>query len=216
MQAATGIGFALVCAPVLVTLLGPREAVRSVLVLSMVLNVAVLARERRGLDVRRATMLFVPAALATPAAAWVVRRTDTRVLSAIAGVLTVAAVAALARGVRSRRGTSSLAAAGAGVVSAGMNVAGGIGGPAAVVYATNAGWPAATTRPTLQAYFLALNVVALLSLGLPHPRPVLAAALVAGWAAGTVSLRRLPDATVLRVTLLLAAAGGVAAIVKAF
>ena len=65
----------------------------------------------------------------------------------------------------------------AGVVSAAMNVAAAIGGPAIALYAGNADWPATAMRSTAQIYFVGLNVVALVSLGVPH----VTGGLMAGW-----------------------------------
>src|SRR5205085_840073 len=47
LQSATGFGFALVSAPVLFALLGPREAVTAGVVVAILLNSLTLATERR-------------------------------------------------------------------------------------------------------------------------------------------------------------------------
>ena len=47
VQSATGFGFALVAAPILFALLGPREAVTAGVLLGLMLNVLTLATERR-------------------------------------------------------------------------------------------------------------------------------------------------------------------------
>jgi hypothetical protein len=43
-QSVSGIGFALACGPLLVESLGPQDGVRLVMLLSLVLNVVLLAR----------------------------------------------------------------------------------------------------------------------------------------------------------------------------
>lgn len=216
-QGVTGIGFSLVCAPVLIAVLGPREGVRTALALSTVLNLALLARTHRHVLVREGSLLLVPAVGATPLLAWGARRIDGRVLTCAAGVLTVASAAALAVGLRWRRAArSSLAGVAAGVVSAAMNVVGSIGGPAAALYAVNSGWPVERARPTLQTIFLMSNLVALASLGLPARwRPELFLALVVGLAVGMVVARRVPDGAARSATLAIAAFGGAFAVVKA-
>ncbi|MDP9071539.1 MAG: sulfite exporter TauE/SafE family protein, partial [Actinomycetota bacterium] len=98
--------------------------------------------------------------------------------------------------------------------SGAMNVVAGIGGPAAALYALNAGWPPEATRATLQAYFLALNVVALASLGLPSLGLGQAVGLVVGWLAGTVLARRLPQQAAMGATLALAGGGGAIAVAR--
>ena len=52
-QSISGIGFALVSGPLLFTVFGAREGVRVAVVLSMLVNVGVLAREHRAVMVRR-------------------------------------------------------------------------------------------------------------------------------------------------------------------
>jgi hypothetical protein len=87
------------------------------------------------------------------------------------------------------------------------------------LFAANAGWSADAQRATLQAYFLGVNVVALLSLGLPAVPPGLlaasSAALVVGLAAGQPVARRVSDRAARRATLGLAGSGGAVVLVQA-
>ena len=75
------------------------------------------------------------------------------------------------------------------------------------------------TRATLQAYFLALNVVTLITLGPPHwslGRAVtLIAALLVGTAVGAVASGRVSAQVARTATLTLAAAGGLAVLIAA-
>lgn len=213
-QAITGIGFALVCAPFLVAAEGGREGVRSAILLSAVLNAVMVARERRDVRPSLVLLLLVPAAVATPVFAVVVRRLPEDVLAGVAGGVILLAVAALALGLRARRAQGRGGAVVAGVVSAGMNVASGVGGPAVALYAVNAGWPPRTARASLQAYFLCLNLVALVGLGLPELRPGLFVAMAVGWALGTVVDRVVPDSWAMAAVLTIAGIGGVAALVS--
>lgn len=215
VQVATGFGFSLVSAPFLVAVYGAHRGVQLNLVLSPALNLAILAREYRGVDVPRAAWMLVPAALVVGAAAPFVRHADTAPLTAAAGVLILAGVSAMARGARAVRASGRAGAGLAGAVSGAMTLVSGAGGPPVVLYTLNAGWPAARTRPTLQAFFLGLNVVALVSLRPPDTVPlILPAALVAGLGIGALATGRLPTEAVRRATLVLAAAGGVAAIAR--
>jgi uncharacterized membrane protein YfcA len=106
----------------------------------------------------------------------------------------------------------------AGVVSAVMNVVAAIGGPAIALYAGNADWPASAMRSTAQIYFVGLNVVALVSLGLPHVTGTLlvgcAAALTAGLTLGAAVARRVTEPAARRLTLGLAAVGGLVVLVR--
>jgi uncharacterized membrane protein YfcA len=100
-----------------------------------------------------------------------------------------------------------------------MNVLASAGGPAVAVYATGARWDPARLRATLQAYFLALNVVTLLTLGRPHWSPrqavVLVVCLLVGSLVGALLAARVSTDLARRVTLALAAAGGLAVMIAA-
>ena len=213
-QAITGIGFALVAAPFLVSTEG-RDGVRLVILLSAVLNAAMVARERRDVQPRFVVQLLVPAALATPVLALLVRQLPERQLAIVAGAVIVAAVLALASGYRVHAARGRAGAVGAGVVSAGMNVVAGVGGPPVALYAVNAGWPPRAARASLQAYFLCLNVVALLGLGLPPVHVGFFAAMGAGWLAGRVLDRVVPDRHATTALLLVAGIGGVVTVLRA-
>jgi uncharacterized membrane protein YfcA len=214
-QSVAGLGFALVSGPLLVALLGASVGVAAAVSLSTVLNVVLLAREWRAVRWRSAALLLVPAAVMTPVWVFVVRHASDRLAAALAGAVTLAGVAAVGSGVRVRAARGSAGAVAAGVVSSAMNAVAAIGGPAAMLYAANAGWSVVATRATLQAYFLGLNVVTLAILGVHLPSPVLLGALAVGAAAGSVVAGRVPAVTARRLTLALAAAGALAVLTRA-
>jgi uncharacterized protein len=217
-QATTGFGFSLIAAPVLVVLIGPAQAVRLTNILAVGINLVLLARHRRSASVPAAFRLLIPAVVVTPVAAYVVHRTDPPLLSVVVGILIVVSALAVGSGVRSKRLRGSPGALVAGALSAAMNTASGVGGPAVAMYALNAGWPAEMTRSTLQIFFLGLNVLSFVALGavsLPvGPALALGAALVGGLAAGSMLVSQLTARSVRRVVVGLALAGGVAAIVR--
>ena len=216
-QSVSGIGFSLVSGPLLFTLFGAREGVRVAVVLSMFVNAVVLGREHRAVMWRRVAPVLLAALAVTPLLAHVLAGAHPRLLRAAAGAVIVLGVALVAAGRSVDTGVGGGLAAG--VASATMNVLASTGGPAVVVYATGAGWDPLRTRATLQAYFLALNVVTLLTLGPPQwtvaRAGVLIAALVLGSAAGAVTTGRVSVRVARAATLSLAAAGGLAVVVGA-
>jgi uncharacterized membrane protein YfcA len=218
-QSVSGIGFVLVCGPLLVAALGPDDGVRLAVVLSLVVNASVLARTWREADLRTALLLLLPAAVATPVAARLVRSAPDRLAEAVAGASAVLGAAALVAGLRWRAASGRVGAVAAGVISAAMNVAAGIGGPAIALYAGNAGWPATAMRSTAQVYFVGLNVIALLSLGVPDVGVALLAgcliAIFGGQLLGALVARRLPETLARQLMLSLAAIGGLVVVVRA-
>lgn len=218
-QSISGVGFVLVCGPFLVAALGQAEGVRLALVLSVVVNLAVLVREHGHVAWRAALLLLGPAVVATPVAALLLDLAPERLAEGLAGAAALLGAGALAAGLRWRAARGSAGAVGAGVVSAAMNVAAGISGPPVVLWADNAGWEQQRTRSTLQVYFLGVNAVGLLTLGLPH-RPVgelalAGAAIVVGLVVGREAARRVSGRAARRTTLSLAAAGGLVVLVRA-
>jgi uncharacterized membrane protein YfcA len=216
-QSVSGIGFALVSGPLLFTVFGAREGVRVAVVLSMLVNIAVLAREHRSVMWRKVLPVLVTALAVTPLLVHVLSGAHPRLLRAAAGTVIVVGAAVVAAGRTVDTGIPGAVAAG--LASAVMNVLASAGGPAVAVYATGARWDPQRMRATLQAYFLSLNVVTVLTLGRPHwswPRAVtLIVALGVGASAGAFFAPRVSARLARSATLLLAAAGGVAVVIAA-
>jgi len=214
-QAITGVGFSLVAVPFLSIFAGPIFAVRTANTLACALNLVMLTAEHKETRWRDAGRLFVPAAIVVPIVGFGVRRLPADTLGVVTGTLIVVAVVALASGFRVARLRGRLGAVIAGSISGAMNVAAAVGGPAAAMYGVNAGWRHRELRPTLQAYFLGLNIVSVIVLGLPPFRPLLLVGAGIGWAVGALLAHRVSDDAARRATLAMAAAGGIAAIVRA-
>lgn len=218
-QSVSGIGFSLVCGPLLVAVLGPQDGIRLSVALSLVLNVVLLARLFRLVDVRRTLVLLLPAALVTPLLALLIRRLPERPAAALAGTVVLIGVALLASGLRWDAARGSAGAVAAGVLGAATNLMASVAGPMVALWAANAQWRADVQRASLQAYFLGLNAVALPSLGLPSVSGRLLlgclAALAFGTLLGVPLARRVSEPAARRTTLVLAAGGGAAVLVRA-
>jgi uncharacterized protein len=217
-QAVTGFGFSLVAAPIFVQLLGPARAVRWVNLLAVAVNLLILTRDRRHVRPTYALRLLVPAALVTPLVAYAVHRAPAAGLSIVVGLLITASALVLASGRRSARLNGPAGMVVAGGLSGAMNTASGVGGPTVAMYALNAEWPIDMTRPTLQLYFLGLNLLSFIALGgvslAVRDLAVLLSAIVIGFSAGSVAARRLSAGAVGRAVLAFSVAGGLAAIVR--
>lgn len=205
LQSATGFGFALVSAPVLFALLGPREAVSAGALLGIWLGLLTLATERRMPRVLRGEALALVAWSLPGLAigAFALRELSDRVLSV---VVAVAVVGALILRLRSRAPAEPAAAiepprpwrtAAAGVSSGALSTATSLSGPPLVLHLVSRGLAPAQMRDTLAAVFVALallTVATLLIAGtfeMPRDVLVLLAAGLAGQVAGRRGFARL-------------------------
>jgi len=214
-QFATGFGFSLVAAPFLIAAYRAPTGVQLGLVLSMIVNVTMLAREHRGVDLRAAGLLLVPGMLAAVPVGYALRHVEPEPLTVAAGVVCLAGVAALASGRRFRVVSGWAGTVAMGAISGGMNATTGMSGPPIVLFAVNAGWRLERARPTMQVLFLGLNVVTLAALGWPDRFPLgMVGGFGAGVVAGALLAGRLAESVVRPATLGLAAVGSVLAIVR--
>jgi uncharacterized membrane protein YfcA len=218
-QSVSGIGFSLVCGPLLVAALGPVDGIRLSVLLSLVLNVVLVSRLWREVELRRVLWLLVPSALATPVFVLLARQLPERQAAALAGAVVLLGVALLASGLRWRAAQGRTGAVAAGAVAAATNVVAGVAGPVVALWSANAEWEVRAQRASLQAYFLGLNCVALAALGVPEvPGRLLAgcvAALLLGAVLGVPLARRVSERAARRTTLALAGLGGLAVLLRA-
>lgn len=218
-QSVSGIGFSLVCGPLLVAALGPTDGVRLSVLLSLVLNVVLIVRLRRDVRLPLVLVLLVASMVTTPVWAVLAHLLPERQAALAAGSIVLVGVGLLAGGERWPAATGRPAAVGVGVLAAGTNAVAGVAGPVVAAFAANAGWRPDVQRASLQAYFLGLNVVALPSLGRPQVSGALLGGCLLALAVGTVLgaplARRVPEPVARRTTLLLAAAGGLVVVVHA-
>jgi len=160
-QVASGLGFALVCSPLLVLVLGHGPGVRVVLVMSIVLNLVVLARSWRHVRLGDALRLLVPAALFVVPTALLAQSVRTPLLSLLAGSVVVVATAL----VIARRELSWLdgtrGAVAAGAASGVFNTLAAASGPPVAIFAAQRRWEPRVMSATLQAFSLPLNLVTL-------------------------------------------------------
>lgn len=198
LQSATGFGFALVSAPILFALLGPREAVTAGVLVALVPNLLTLFGERRrpqvlGRDIVGLLLWSLPG-LALGALA--LRALSDQVLTAFVAIAVLAGVALRAW---SRRTSARAGAAPAlapwqlpvtGVTSGVLSTATSLNGPPLVFYLLARGAKPEQTRDTLAAIFLVhavLGVPALLLSGtfaMPDAIGVLVVAAFAGQVLG--------------------------------
>ena len=158
LQAATGFGFALVAAPLLAAMLGPRSAISAIVVLAVVITVLMLVAERRRpqVEAREAIALVAWATPGLLAGAIVLRLVPERALEVLVALAVLAAVGLRLRLRRPRvREWSHRRAAVSALTSGVLSTSTGIGGPPLVFHLLGRGLPAAAMRDTLAVVFVA-------------------------------------------------------------
>jgi uncharacterized membrane protein YfcA len=166
LQSATGFGFALVSAPVLFALLGPRAAVTAGVLVALLLNALTLATERRRPQVliRDAVALLAWSLPGIAVGALALRELPTRLLSAL---VALAVLGGLSMRVRAGRRAAAPADArsrrwqlpAAGLTSGALSTATSLSGPPLVLHLIVRAASPEQTRDTLAAIFLAQAVV---------------------------------------------------------
>ncbi|WP_404389823.1 TSUP family transporter [Humibacillus xanthopallidus] len=218
-QRITGIGFALVCAPLLVLIAGPFEGVVLSNLLGLAVSIVVFVTLWRDTEWRKGLLLVVPALVAIPFGAWVARNVPPAPLMVIIGVTVIIALGAVVLSERARvlRGTGGAVVAGG--ASGFMNVTAGVGGPAIVLYAVSTAWEHRKFVATFQFYSIFVNVASLAAKGgLPQVSPaalvISFGALAVGLVGGEFLSRRVDHELARRLAIGLALAGATFTVVK--
>ena len=228
VQAATGLGFALVLSPAMFALLEPESAVVAITVLGLALNGLVLFGERRRPRVAWGEVgpLLVAAVPGAVCGVLVLRALPKSVLQIAVGVAVIGAAALRARA-RREAGAPSLgdprARLALGFVTGTLSTSAGVNGPPIALWFAHRGLGPAEIRDSLSASFLGLGIIAAVVLA-----PVLAAAdievewgalaaalvcVVAGHAVGRRAFARIDAARYEPLLLAIVVVAGVASIV---
>ena len=218
-QRVTGIGFALVCAPLLVLIAGPFEGVVLSNLLGLTVSVIVFIAHWRDTEWKKGLLLAVPALIAIPFGAYVAKNVPPAPLMVIIGLLVIVALGAVVLSERARvlRGRGGAVAAGAS--SGFMNVTAGVGGPAIVLYAVSTAWEHRKFVATFQFYSIFTNTASLAAKGgLPHVTPTALVlsfgALGVGLVGGEIISRHVDHELARRLAISLALGGAVFTVIK--
>jgi uncharacterized membrane protein YfcA len=159
VQATVGFGYALLSAP-LVALVAPELVPAPIMVSSALLSLATALHERGSIDRRGVSWALLGRLPGVAVAGLIAARLGATDLSALFGVLVLAAVGLSLSGLRVRASAASLSVAG--FVSGVMGTLTSIGGPPIALVYQHADAP--RLRATLNAYFAAGSCMSLLAL----------------------------------------------------
>jgi uncharacterized membrane protein YfcA len=196
VQSTTGLGFALVLSPVVFALLAPAGAVVIVTALGLVLNLLVLAGERRRPRVAWREVLPILVAVAPGAVGGMLLLRDVSkpALQVGVGVVLLSAVAIGRLHRAPARSTSITARLAIGLTTGVLTTSAGVSGPPIALWLSRTELTPSEVRDSLSATFLAIGLIALLAL-VPivhraHLHPALLAAGIAAVAVGHALGRR--------------------------
>lgn len=216
-QRITGLGFALVSAPLLVLTSGPVSGVLLANLLSLVTNL-VLAQTWRDVDFRRVLLLGIPALCLIPVGQIVAKQLPPAALMLGIGALVLAALGAVRWLRRTTVFTGPGGAIAAGALSGFMNVTAGVGGPAVTLYAIGTRWAHTSFVGSMQLYFAMINTGSILAKGLPQVGTITLAgafaALAIGLAVGQVLTRHISAERARTAVLVMAIMGATGTVLK--
>lgn len=218
-QRLTGVGFALVAAPLLVLVLGPIQGVVIANVFGVATALMVYVFHVREVEYRKVLPLLGSAAVAVIPGAFLARSLPSHVLAIGAGSLIVIALGLSVFARKIPRVDAWPGQLVAGGLSGFMNVIAGVGGPAMTAYAIASRWEHQRFAISVQFYFAALGSISLLARGIP---PALSTfdwiaavtAMALGLLAGQLLTRWVPVRAARAVCLLLALLGGCTVIIR--
>lgn len=223
LQRMTGVGFALVAAPFIVLIAGPRTGILLVNLAGAVTSATVLTRVFRHVEWKKFLVLAPAALIGIVPGAAVVQNVPAAWLEILVGAMVLGGLTAsqLQSSVW-HPGTRPLA--GAGAVSGFMNATAGVGGPALSIYALRTRWEQTEFAATMQPYFLAIGLasISVKLIANPSSAPQLSpwawamigGAILAGLIVGDLLSRRTEVRTARRLMLILAYAGSVTTVVR--
>jgi len=198
VRGATGFGFALVLAPIMLLLLEPTAVVAVNLVLGVVSHIVVLVSSFRRVGWRKILPMVVGSLAGIPLGVWIITVISPAALTILIGAVTLFFAVLLAIGITRTFQREAPVAGTAGFLSGILNSATSLGGPPVVLFMHNQEWPKEVIHPSLAAYFLlasAFSLVGLSVAGLVEVDTVLTAAsltpaLLAGVGLGMLVFRR--------------------------
>lgn len=167
MQRLTGIGFALVASPVLIVAVGADEAVRLVILTSLVSSGYSLFATRRHCNPRQVLPLLPFAVMAIWPAGLLARAVNPAVASLVAGVVVLIALGASLRPTGLPGNSMWGQAAVGGGLSGAMNAVAALGGPMAAAYGIGRKWSRSSLAPNMQLFLLVTSIPVLFVRGWP-------------------------------------------------
>lgn len=223
MQRLTGMGFALVCAPFVVLIMGPVTGIVLVNVCGAVASALVIFRVYKYIDFKKYLILAFAALAGVIPGAIILKYIPGAWLQVGVGVVVLISLTMSLRMKSPSKETRLSPMILAGTMSGAMNTTAGVGGPAMSVYAVASKWDQRSFAATMQPYFLTIGVASILAkcLATPGSMPqmeiwtwaAVGVAIVAGLIAGEILAHWIAPHRARSLVVILAYAGATAATV---
>lgn len=159
-QAVSGFGFALLAIPLLIPVIGAKQAIVTATILSGALTLGSSLGERRYVQWRPVLVLSAAAVCGIPVGLAILITARPEVLTLAVGILVIVATAMLARRPAGRRRSTSMLV-GAGVASGVLLSSTGMNGPPVVMAFQSTPVPPRMFRASLQAAFVVQDLLAI-------------------------------------------------------
>ena len=221
VQGLTGVGFALVSVPILVTYQDAKSVIVTTLILSSVLNALILFQARAQISLRDAAPMTFGSLLGVPFGSYLLTVISPSYLKELVALLVLLLAVPLLLGYTSRiRRHQRAASIITGAVSGALQSSTSMGSPPVVLFMANQGIPKEAFRATLVLRSMAasvLSVVALVPSGLIDPALathalLLTPAMLLGFIVGSHLLRRVPQRIFKKLTILVVVAAALASL----
>lgn len=166
LRAFTGFGFALLAVPGLMLLMPPVAAVPIALLLQLSAAAAMVPSTRKEMDWRSLRLLLPGGLLLTPVGALMLAIVDTTLLKLAICIIVMLIALALWRGFRLKRAPGPIGSFLAGASAGFLGGLAAIPGPPVILFYLSAPGNHASTRASLNGFFLVLNILAVGTLAL--------------------------------------------------
>jgi uncharacterized membrane protein YfcA len=161
-QAVTGFGFALVAAPLLTFIMGPKETVMFLLFSGLFMKAVMVYKTRHQGHSREVLVLFLGSLLGALPGSYILRIADSGTIKMVIGIILLLATAVLVADFRFRIVRHRLAQIVFGFLSGFCGATTGLNGPPVVCYYLNEELPKEAMRANLVRFFILGNTGTLL------------------------------------------------------
>lgn len=158
LQGLSGFGFSILAIPLISFFIAPRASVPTLLIYSMVINIAVLVSTKKAINLKSIWLLLVGALLAIPLGTRMLIVLPENLIRLIIGILILVFGILLLTGSHIRFLNSRFIMLPIGFISGALGACVSISGPPVIIYFTNQGTQKHEFRGNLAIYFFLLNI----------------------------------------------------------